>query len=142
LSFVCDAIASSLIFANKSVCLLIMKNFMIKRKEFCYAGDWSFNLNLCSGEMKYCYDSNHCQNIYEDIEEPIECEAIGKNCMSPYCGNSSHFMSLGIIPSVSTPSYAKLRNRKKAGWYTAEMRKFLNGKLRNNNIEYKKPPKI
>lgn len=114
-----------------------MKNFMVKRNEFCCAGAWSFNLNLCDGDMKSCYDSDHHQNIYEDINRPIVCEPIGKKCNSPYCGNSSHFMSLGIIPSISTPSYARLRNRMEAGWYTPEMDRFLNGRLYQSNLTKK-----
>lgn len=118
-----------------------IKNFMVKRKEFCYAGDWSFTLNLSNGEMRKCYFSDSVQNIFLDIDKPITIEAIGNNCKFPYCINSSHFLSLGVIPSISTPSYADLRNRKCSDWwggdwYTPGMRNFLSGKLIENNQEY------
>ena len=32
-----------------------MKNFGVKRKEFCYAGDWSGTLNLGTGLLTKCY---------------------------------------------------------------------------------------
>jgi organic radical activating enzyme len=113
-----------------------MKNFMVKRKEFCYAGDWAFKLYLDTGEMRKCYGSRSTQNIFKDLNKPIRFKAIGNNCKSPYCINSSHFLSLGVIPGISTPSYAELRDRPQAQWYNPEMKAFLNTKLFNNNEEY------
>ena len=112
------------------------QNFMVKRKEFCYAGDWSFNLNLATGMMKRCYFENETQNIFENIDKPIKFKAIGCNCECKYCMNSSHFMSLGIIPEKYTKSYAELRNRENALWYTEEMKEFLSTKLFESNKQY------
>ena len=47
-----------------------------------------------------------------------------------------HFMSLGVIPEVETPTYAELRNRKEAGWYTPQMEEALSGKLEEANELY------
>lgn len=114
-----------------------MKNFMVKRKEFCYAGDWSFLLNLQTGVMSKCYaNREESVNIFDDISKPINFEAIGTRCKNIFCVNSSHFMSLGVIPSVECPSYAQLRNREDAQWYTKEMKQFLSGKLYENNSKY------
>ena len=114
-----------------------MKNFMVKRHEFCYAGSWSGVLNLANGILQPCHLSKTRQNIFENAEEPIDFDKpIGHFCHAPYCSNSSHYLSLGTIPSLITPSYGELRNRKEAGWYSPRMAKFLNGKLYNNNPEY------
>lgn len=113
-----------------------VKNFMQKRKEFCYAGDWSGVLNLLSGDLAKCYRFDTFYNVYENIDEPIPFGAIGKNCINPFCFNSSHFMSLGIIPEIKTPTYAFLRNRPEGKWYRSEMEEFLSGKLENNNKKY------
>mgnify|MGYP000973816053 CR=1 FL=1 len=75
-----------------------LKNFMVKRKEYCYAGKWSGVLNLATGEMRRCYSDTSPQNIFEDVSKPIIFKAIGRSCGSDFCVNSSHFMSLGIIP--------------------------------------------
>lgn len=115
-----------------------IKNFLVKRKEFCYAGDWSFLLNLQTGDIKKCYAEEEHQNIFEDISKPIEFEAIGNNCECKYCINSSHFMSLGIIPGIEAPTYAELRDREQCKWYNKETRKFLNSKLKESNKEYSK----
>lgn len=114
------------------------KNFNVKRREFCYAGDWSGVLNLQTGWLAKCYANPEGQNIFEDITKPIKFEAIGKHCNHIYCVNSSHFMSLGVIPSLPTPSYADLRNRKDANWYTDEMYSFLSSKLISKKYSFLK----
>ena len=114
------------------------QNFNVKRKEFCYAGDWSFILDLATGNTKKCYFSQELDNIYENIEKPIDFLAVGKNCGSKYCINSSHFMSLGIIPEIETPSYVDLRDREDAKWFNEKTKEFLNSKLYMSNKQYSK----
>ncbi|MCW0484121.1 radical SAM protein [Gaoshiqia sediminis] len=114
------------------------KNFKVKRREFCYAGDWSGKLNLATGILTSCYGYGITQNIFEDLSTPIKFEPIGKNCPFAFCFNSSHFMSLGIIPSINTPTYAELRDREDGSWYSPDMKTFLSQKLRDENIEYSK----
>ncbi|MEE1502712.1 MAG: radical SAM protein [Acutalibacteraceae bacterium] len=114
------------------------KNFNVKRKEFCYAGEWSGVLNLQTGWLSKCYANQEGQNIFDDIDKPIIFSAVGRNCQNNYCVNSSHFTSLGIIPEMEAPTYAQLRNRKEAHWYTPEMESFLNSKLNESNKEHSK----
>ena len=110
------------------------KNFNVKRKEFCYAGYWSAKLNLCTGVMTGCYGQGLRQNIYEDLDKDIKWVPIGKNCTAPFCFNSSHFMSQGIIPSLlPLPNYASLRNRDNAGWYTPCAKEFLGRQFEDTN---------
>ncbi|BDD00013.1 radical SAM protein [Persicobacter psychrovividus] len=111
-------------------------NFNQKRTEFCYAGEWSAKLNIGTGDMMGCYGMGKRQNIYKSLNEPIKFEAIGCNCVLEYCVNSSHFMSLGVIPSKETPTYGSLRNRKIAGWQSEKMCQFLSEKLIESNQEY------
>ena len=113
-----------------------MKNFNVKRKEFCYAGDWAGNLDLSNGRFRRCYSSYVFQDIFKNPDEPIRFLAMGTHCGSPFCMNSSHFMSLGVIPEIETPSYAELRNREEAGWYTENMKEFLSGRLYDSNEKY------
>lgn len=115
---------------------MTMKNFNVKRKEFCYAGDWTGTLDLSTGILSRCYGSCYRQDIFADPDRPIDFQAIGNACSSLYCMNSSHFMSLGVIPEVDTPTYASLRNREEAGWYTPRMQAFLSQKLSDNNELY------
>ena len=119
-----------------------MKNFMVPRKEFCYAGDWTFLLDLSTGDARKCYHCPSDQYIFKDINKKIKFEAVGNNCHCAYCVNSSHFMSLGVIPNIETPTYANLRNRQEANWYNEKMNKFLNTKLNNENNEYSKMKRL
>ncbi len=112
------------------------KNFMVKRKEFCYAGEWSATLNLATGYMTSCYGSGIRQNIFENLEEPITFAPIGNNCEADFCFNSSHFLALGTIPEIETPSYGELRNRDNANWYSDTMKQFLSEKLSDENYIY------
>ncbi len=116
------------------------KNFLVKRKEFCYAGDWAYVLNLKTGLLKRCYCSCVVQNIFKNIEKPIFKMAVGKACNASYCSNSSHFMSLGVIPEIDCPSYHMLRTRQ--GWYQKEMQEFLDQKLSISNKKYTPLKKI
>lgn len=113
-----------------------MKNFNKPRKEFCYAGDWTGTLNLATGVLKRCYASCISQDVFKDPKEKIRFLAIGNCCSSLFCMNSSHFMSLGVIPTINTPTYSELRNRKKAKWYNTGMEEFLSSKLKESNKEY------
>ena len=112
------------------------KNFNVRRKEFCYAGEWSGVLNLETGILQKCYSEPGGTNIFEDPDSPILFSPVGRHCKSTYCVNSSHFMSLGVIPSIATPSYSQLRNRADAGWQTPEMESFLNSRLYESNRQY------
>lgn len=119
-----------------------MKNFNVPRKEFCYAGDWTYVLNLQTGILKRCYASTIHQNIFEDPNKPLKELAVGNCCASLFCLNSSHFISLGAIPEIEAPTYQELRNRKEANWYSDDMEKFLDGKLQNGNAEYSSIKKL
>ena len=113
-----------------------VKNFNVKRKEFCYAGEWSGVLDLGTGILRKCYAEPSGVNIFDDLDAPIIFEPVGRACKSGYCVNSSHFMSLGVIPSIDTPSYSQLRNRPEAGWQTPQMESFLNTRLYESNKRY------
>ena len=113
-----------------------IKNFGVKRKEFCYAGRITYVLNLSTGIMKPCYCSFNYQNIYRNPEEPIRLYPVGKHCQSPFCMNNSHFMSFGVIPDLKNgPTYAELRNRKCTDgteWYQPAFKAMASQKICDN----------
>lgn len=113
--------------------------FEKKRKEFCYAGDWSFYLNLATGKMTQCYCSYTSQNIFENPEQPIAFKAIGNNCNQHHCYNGHAFLALGNIPELKSPTYGELRNRvctDGSEWLKPEMKHFMSTKLYQSNKEY------
>ena len=121
---------------NSSLFKFTAKNFMVKRKEFCYAGDWSGCINLATGIFSPCYASKKYSNIFENPDKPIRWCAVGNNCKLDYCVNSSHFMSMGVIPDITCPTYVDLRNRKNANWYNPVMCEVLTHKLSEMNTIY------
>lgn len=107
-----------------------MRNFNYPFHKFCYAGDWSFVMNLERGTIKPCYCNGAEMDIFANPNEPIKAEPVGIFCRHEYCVNSSHFLSLGVIPSIyHNVTYAGLRNRKAAMWFTPEMEIALSQKL-------------
>ena len=120
------------------------RNFLKKREEFCYAGDWTFRLNLATGEARRCYCEKDSQNFFENIDKPIIFAPIGCNCKMDYCFNSSHFLSLGNIPDLEIESYSELRNRvclDGTNWQNDKMREFLSSKLYDSNERVKNESK-
>ena len=113
--------------------------FGTKRHEFCYAGDWSFYLNIGSGIMTQCYCSYKSHNIIENPDEPIPFIPIGNNCSEHHCYNAHAFLTLGNIPELPAPTYATLRNRvclDGSEWLKPEMKAFMSTKLFESNKEY------
>ena len=112
--------------------------FYKKRKEFCYAGDWSLYLNLSTGRLAQCYIGRELDNIYEDIERPLKLEAIG-HCTLPHCYNGHSFLTLGTIPELEAPTYAQMRDRTNCNgeaWLQPEVRSFFDQKLGDNHELY------
>jgi len=119
--------------------------FYKKRKEFCYAGAWSFNLNLSNGDICQCYARPYMGNIYKDITQPIPEFPVGNTCKQPHCYNGHAFLGLGNIPELETPTYAEMRNKiceDGSEWLKPEMKCFMSTKLKESNNQYSKNEKI
>lgn len=109
-----------------------------KRNEFCYAGAWGGMLDLGSGLFRPCDKTLLRQNIFEDITKPINFHPIGK-CNKAHCHNAHAWLTLGMIPTLDTPLYAQMRNRKNGEgqeWLQPEMKNILSQKLVTNNEVY------
>lgn len=115
-----------------------MKNFNKKRNEFCYAGERSGILDLSTGELRKCYGDPFKQDIFKNPNKKIKFEAVGNNCYSSFCFNSSHFMSLGVIDNDEKETYCSLRNRENANWFNYTTKVALNHKLSETNKTYDK----
>ncbi len=110
-----------------------------KRNEFCYAGDWSLFVDLTTGITKKCYKTKKEFNIYENIDAPIDFEAVGNHCPEPHCFNAHAYLTLGNIPALDTPTYAQMRDRVKedgSHWINDNFRSFIDGKFKDENKEY------
>lgn len=120
------------------------KIYQQKRKEFCYAGIWSYYLNLETGDVKQCYCGNRIFNLYDSINQSVPENPIGYDCTLPYCYNGHAFLALGDIPELIAPAYSEERNRvceDGTEWLQPEMKIFLSDRLYNNNRQYGKTKK-
>lgn len=111
--------------------------FQKKRREFCYAGDWTLFVDLGSGNITPCNCHKPMGNIY-DITKPINFSAIN-HCLLPHCFNGHSWIVLGDIPDIQTPTYAELRNRicsDGTEWLQPRMKAFFSTKLKDSNKKY------
>ena len=110
--------------------------FQKKVKDFCYAGAWTLYVDLGTGAAKPCYGQMSNQNIFKNPEKPIIFEPVGKHCRQPYCYNGHAFLTLGVIPELTTPTYADIRNRicdDGREWLSAEVKEAFSKKLVDSN---------
>jgi len=117
--------------------------FQVKRREFCYAGDWTAYVNLGTGNITKCLFPGEVGNLF-DMRKPIKFEAIGK-CPIAHCYNAHVLLTFGAIPSLTTPTYADIRNRKCVDgteWLNPKMKQFMKGKLKESNDEYSTTRKL
>lgn len=116
-----------------------------KRREFCYAGDWTLNVNMHTGEALQCYSQPYRQNIFENPDKPIKFIAVGCHCAEPFCFNGHAHISMGCIPELNAPTYADIRNRTREDgteWFSEKGKEFFSAKLSESNKEYTKIEKI
>ncbi len=113
--------------------------FKVKQNDFCYAGDWSFYLNLMSGDVRQCYCGAFVDNIYRDISRPIKKSVIGSHCELAHCYNGHAFLAFGNIPGKDTTTFAEERNRVSVDgneWLGTEVKDIFSQKLYENNHLY------
>ena len=112
--------------------------FNKKRKEFCYAGAWSYFLDIGTGILKQCYCGEPLQNIFEDTESPIISEPVGYSCPEPHCFNAHAWLTWGDIPEHKAPTYLEMRDRKTCNgmtWVKEPIKSFFQTKLKDHNKE-------
>lgn len=113
--------------------------FGVRRKEFCYAGQWGFVLNLQTGEYRQCYKARRLGNLYKDVAEPLYLCPVGNNCPEGHCYNGHAFLGFGLIPELETPDYADMRNRilpDGTRWLSEPMERFMRCRLKDANKQY------
>lgn len=124
---------------NSKMFELKMNLLSVKRKEFCYAGDWTLYVNLYTGDTAPCYAQAIDQNIFKNPDKPIKFRAVGCHCREPYCINGHAHISLGVIPEYASPSYKDVRNRVRDNgteWLNEDCKEFFDTKLCQTNRLY------
>lgn len=114
-----------------------IKEFLKPHREYCHAGDWSFSLELGTGNMRKCDGAPvpkemDFYNLYENPDEEIKFECIGKDCPISHCYNCHALLTLGTIPELETPAYTEMLDRvDKQGrhWLSDRIRELYSHKL-------------
>lgn len=108
--------------------------FNEKRCEFCYAGLWSLEVDLATGDYNQCYRGKKLGNLL--CEKPISFGAIG-SCPLPHCFNGHAFLAYGNIPEISNITYAEVRDRVTIDgehWLKDGCKEFFATKLYDSNV--------
>ena len=107
-----------------------------KVKKFCYAGLWTLYVDLGTGKAKPCYGQMCNQNIFENPNDEIKFEPVGKHCRQPYCYNGHAFLTLGVVPEYDSPTYTDIRNRvceDRTEWLKDDLKEAFSSKLSESN---------
>lgn len=108
-----------------------------KIEDFCCAGNWSWNVNAFSGNIRACNRKDFVCNVLENVDIAWPCEMIGRNCILPYCFNNHAFLALGCVPGIDCYNYLDMRDRedsKKEHWVKPPMSNVFKQKLYDNNF--------
>lgn len=109
--------------------------FGVKQKDFCYAGSWSYYIDLATGDTKSCYFGRDFFNFYDKVDGkyplPPENNPVGK-CPIAHCYNGHALLTFGLIPHKYSICYGNIRDRVKTDglhWLQPELLSFFNTKL-------------
>lgn len=114
-----------------------ISEFLKPHHEYCYAGDFSFSLEIETGNCRICDGAPEPKkmnfyNLYENPDEEIPFVQIGTKCPTAHCYNCHALLTLGTIPELDTPTYAQMLDRvDKTGrhWLNENLRIFYSYKL-------------
>ena len=112
--------------------------FGTKQTKFCYAGDWSLNINLCTGEARSCYCGPFIGDVFQNPQKSFSKKAIG-SCPIAHCYNGHALLTLGLIPNSTDIGYGDIRNRVRpdgSEWLQPELKAFFNSHLVSSNRTY------
>lgn len=110
-----------------------------KITDYCHAGEWSYLVNIPTGDIKACYRQDVIGNIYDRDFRAFPNKPVGNDCHMAYCFNNHAFMAWGDIPTIKEYTYLDMRNRKDKDcleWVKEPMKSFMADKLYNTNYSY------
>ncbi|HIT55877.1 TPA: hypothetical protein IAA92_06410 [Candidatus Galligastranaerophilus intestinigallinarum] len=113
------------------------------KKIFCYAGEWSFGVNLKTGGMVKCHNCPEEVNFYKNLNKMPKLLPIGNNCQIANCALQYNFIAEGLIPEGPiTPLFGDMLSR--PNLINEEVREMLNVRFSDIHKQYslKKQKKI
>lgn len=107
--------------------------------ENCYAGCWSYRVNLVNGNLQGCYKQEIVDSIFENVEKPLPLLTVKNKCAMDYCFNNHAFIVWGDVPEIECETYLEMRNREtydSRSWIKPIYKDIMSQKLYDNNFEY------
>ena len=107
--------------------------------QYCYAGNWTFNVSLQSGNMQRCYRQKEFYPFLMKSENPIPVTTVGHGCAMKYCFNGHAFIAWGAVPEIDCDSYLDMRDRidnEGHHWIKTTYARAMRQKLYENNFQY------
>lgn len=122
--------------------LFNMKCDLYKKKicEECYAGNWSYRVNVVNGNLQSCYQQKLSGTIFDNIHKALPILTVGKGCQLDYCFNNHAFLAWGDAPQIKCPQYIEVRDRvAKDGshWIKEPYSAAMSQKFYQNNFSYR-----
>lgn len=121
--------------------LFDLKCGLYKRRicENCYAGNWSYRVNVVNGNLQSCYQQELNGTIFEADQKTLPILTVGQGCRLDYCFNNHAFLAWGDAPEINCLSYLKVRDRMSndsVHWVKDSYAAAMNQKLYDNNFAY------
>ena len=114
-----------------------IEEFLKPHKEYCFAGNLSFSLDLATGNCRMCDGAPNPNlmdfyNLYDNCSELVPFVEIGNKCPTAHCYNCHALLTLGTIPELNAPTYAQMLDRVDNDgnhWLSEKMRLFYSQRL-------------
>ncbi len=105
----------------------------------CYAGCWSYRVNVMNGNLQSCYRQELNGTIFDRNRKTFPVMTVGSRCRLNYCFNNHAFLAWGDAPQISCADYLAVRDRTDAAsnhWVKETYAAAMGQKLYDNNFRY------
>lgn len=111
-----------------------------KIRQFCYAGNWSYRINVVNGNLQSCYQQELNGTVFDRGQKVLPLLTVGHGCRLDYCFNNHAFLAWGNVPDISCSHYLGVRDRiasNSVHWVKETYAAAMQQKLYENNFAYK-----
>lgn len=121
--------------------LFRLKCDLYKRQihQVCYAGNWSYRVNVVNGNLQSCYQQELNGTIFDKGQKTLPILTVGNHCRLNYCFNNHAFLAWGNAPEVPCANYLAVRDRTDSDsghWVKETYAAAMGQKLYKNNFQY------
>ncbi|MDE6845118.1 MAG: polysaccharide pyruvyl transferase family protein [Lachnospiraceae bacterium] len=121
--------------------LFNLKCDLYKKKihQTCYAGSWSYRVNVVNGNLQSCYQQELVGTVFDEGQKVLPVMPVGHGCRLDYCFNNHAFLAWGDAPEIVCDNYFKVRDRRaedSTHWVKGTYAAAMQQKLYDNNFAY------